>query len=37
MIRRTMFVLAVPDLERSGAFYRDVLGFQVQEIGDPGW
>ena len=32
-----MFVLAVPDLERSGAFYRDVLGFKIQETGDPGW
>ena len=37
MIRRTLFVLAVPSLERSGAFYRDVLGFEVREIGDPGW
>ena len=36
-IRRTNFVLAVPDLARSGAFYRDVLGFEVREIGDPGW
>ena len=37
MIRSAMFVLAVPDLERSGAFYRDVLGFEVREMGDPGW
>ena len=36
-IRRTLFVLAVPDLERSGAFYRDVLGFEVREMGHPGW
>ena len=36
-ILRTSFVLAVPDLERSAAFYRDVLGFEVREIGDPGW
>ena len=36
-IRRTLFVLAVPDLARAGAFYRDVLGFDVREIGDPGW
>jgi len=36
-IRRTLFVLAVPDLSRSAAFYRDVLGFEVSEIGDPGW
>jgi predicted enzyme related to lactoylglutathione lyase len=32
-----MFVLAVPDLARSAAFYRDVLGFEIKEIGDPGW
>ena len=32
-----MFVLAVPSLERSAAFYRDVLGFEIQEIGDPLW
>ncbi|MEL7334390.1 MAG: VOC family protein [Cyanobacteria bacterium J06560_2] len=37
MIQRSMFVLAVPDLAISGAFYRDVLGFVVHEIGDPGW
>lgn len=35
--RRSAFVLAVPDLARSGAFYRDVLGFEVRELGDPGW
>ena len=32
-----MFVLAVPDLARSAAFYREVLGFGVREMGDPGW
>lgn len=37
MIQRTLYVLAVPDLERSGAFYRDVLGFTIHEMGDPGW
>jgi len=36
-IRRTIFVLAVPDLSRSSTFYRDVLGFEIREIGDPGW
>ena len=36
-ILRTTFVLAVPDLHRSAAFYRDVLGFDICEIGDPGW
>ncbi len=37
MIERTIYVLAVVDLEASSTFYRDVLGFTVHEIGDPGW
>ena len=37
MITHTFFVIAVPDLEASAAFYRDVMGFEVREIGDPGW
>ncbi|MGD1906712.1 MAG: VOC family protein [Leptolyngbyaceae cyanobacterium] len=37
MIQRTLYVLAVPDLERSGNFYQQALGFTVHEIGDPGW
>jgi predicted enzyme related to lactoylglutathione lyase len=37
MILRTMHVIAVPDLAASGAFYRDVLGFTVEDAGDPGW
>jgi catechol 2,3-dioxygenase-like lactoylglutathione lyase family enzyme len=37
MIRSHMYVLAVPDLDRSSAFYRDVLGFSIHEMGDPGW
>lgn len=36
-ILRTNFVLAVPDLERSAAFYRDVLGFEIRFMGDVGW
>ena len=36
-VLHTTFVIAVPDLERSAAFYRDVLGFEVREIGDAGW
>jgi uncharacterized glyoxalase superfamily protein PhnB len=36
-IHRAMFVIAVPNLMRSAAFYRDVLGFEIKEIGDPGW
>jgi predicted enzyme related to lactoylglutathione lyase len=39
MVTRTMYVIAVPDLERSCAFYRDVLGFTVETMGDSnsGW
>lgn len=33
----TRFVVAVHDLKRSAEFYRDVLGFEIQEIGDPDW
>ncbi len=36
-MRDPRYVIAVPDLERSAAFYRDVLGFEIREIGDPGW
>ena len=32
-----MHVIAVPDLEQSAAYYRQTLGFQIHEIGDPGW
>ena len=31
------YVIAVPDLERSARFYGDVLGFEIREVGDPGW
>lgn len=37
MIRDHLYVLAVPDLSRSGEIYREVLGFEVLEMGDPGW
>jgi uncharacterized glyoxalase superfamily protein PhnB len=37
MIRSTYYVLAVPNLERSAAYYRDVLGFEIRTMGDPGW
>lgn len=36
MITRHLYVLAVPNLARSRAFYRDVLGFDVRELA-PGW
>ena len=37
VIQRTIYVLAVKNLEESAAFYRDVLEFTIHEIGDPGW
>ena len=37
MIHQSRFVIAVPDLETSSAYYRDVLGFSIQRISDPGW
>lgn len=36
-MRNPRYVLAVPDLERSARFYRDILGFEVHVVGDPGW
>ncbi len=36
-ISATRFVIAVPDLKVSAAFYRDILGFTVHTIPDPGW
>ena len=36
-ITKTRFVIAVPDLKVSSAFYRDVLGFQIHTIADPGF
>jgi predicted enzyme related to lactoylglutathione lyase len=37
MIRNPRYVIAVHDLDRSARYYRDVLGFDVRMIGDPGW
>lgn len=36
-ISSTMFVIAVNDLMVSAAYYQNVLGFTVREIGDDGW
>jgi predicted enzyme related to lactoylglutathione lyase len=36
-ISKTRFVIAVPDLHTSAAFYRNVLGFKIETIPDPGW
>lgn len=37
MIRSARYVIAVHDLDRSARYYREVLGFEVRELGDPGW
>ena len=37
MITGTRYVIAVQDLMTSAAYYRDVLGFTIHEVGDPGW
>jgi predicted enzyme related to lactoylglutathione lyase len=36
-ITKSRFVIAVPDLQKSSAFYRDVLGFTIHSIPDPGF
>jgi catechol 2,3-dioxygenase-like lactoylglutathione lyase family enzyme len=36
-MRNPRYVIAVPNLAASAAFYGDVLGFEIHEIGDPGW
>ena len=36
-ILKTRFVIAVHDLQKSAAFYRDVLEFSVHTIPDPGF
>jgi catechol 2,3-dioxygenase-like lactoylglutathione lyase family enzyme len=36
MIKNTRFVIDVPDLKKSSAYYRDVLGFSVRDLG-PCW
>jgi predicted enzyme related to lactoylglutathione lyase len=37
MIRHTRYVIAVQDLQRSANFYETILGFEVRDVGDPGW
>jgi uncharacterized glyoxalase superfamily protein PhnB len=37
MIKGSRYVIAVPNLQTSAAFYRDVLGFEIITISDPGW
>lgn len=37
MFRKTRYVIAVHDLAGTARFFREVLGFTIHEIGDPGW
>lgn len=37
MLRRPRYVIAVQDLERSARYYREMLGFEVRTVSDPGW
>ena len=37
MLRNPRYVIAVKDLSLSARFYRDVLGFEIITIPDPGW
>ena len=37
MIKRTRYVIAVPELRVSSQFYGDVLGFTIETTPDPGW
>ena len=37
MLRNPRYVIAVKDLAQSARFYRDVLGFEIITIHDPGW
>ena len=35
-VSKTRFVIAVPNLKTSSAFYRDVLGFEIHPLPHPG-
>ena len=37
MLMQPRYVIAVPSLQRSTTYYRDVLGFNVQWEDVPGW
>jgi predicted enzyme related to lactoylglutathione lyase len=37
MITQSMFVIAVPDLQRTAAFFRSVLAFKIHESEEPDW
>jgi predicted enzyme related to lactoylglutathione lyase len=37
LLTHPRYVLAVHNLARTAAWFRDVLGFTVHDMGDPGW
>ncbi len=37
MMIASRYVIAVPKLSTSSMYYRDILGFDIVEIEDPGW
>lgn len=37
MLEKSRYVIAVPSVARSAAYYRDVLGFEVRWQDVPGW
>jgi len=37
LLRNPRYVIAVKNLSQSARFYRDVLGFEIITIPDPGW
>ena len=37
MIKHSMYVIAVQNLQSAALYYQDVLGFSIRDIGDDGW
>jgi len=37
MVQESRHVIAVPNLKVSSEYYKNVLGFEIVEIGDDGW
>ena len=37
MVQEPRYVIAVPNLKASSEFYKNVLGFEIHEMGDEGW
>jgi len=37
MIQEPRYVIAVPNLKTSSEYYKNVLGFEIHDMGDEGW